>query len=100
MTTGEEWHFDEGVNVANLASVPATLSAAIFPRPTDHHFWGGGERVLNQALKNAARRAEIEAELSNIDLKSIRSIRERNAAKIQDFENSAIALRAELIGLP
>ena len=46
------------------------------------------------------RRAEIIAELDEIDRKSIRALRENDAARIATWEQTAQALRDELASLP
>lgn len=38
--TGDEWHFDEGVNVPAL-NLAVELTIEIIPRPSDKHIWNG-----------------------------------------------------------
>jgi hypothetical protein len=44
-------------------------------------------------------RAEVLADLASIDMRSIRALREGNAARIAELEAQAVALRAELAAL-
>ena len=44
-------------------------------------------------------RADVLAELTDIDMRSIRALREGNTARIAELEAQAVALRAELAAL-
>jgi hypothetical protein len=44
-------------------------------------------------------RADVLADLASIDMRSIRALREGNAARIAELEAQAVALRAELAAL-
>ena len=45
--TGQEWHFELGVDVAVLQGVPSMLSTLIIPCPSESHDWAGSGWVLN-----------------------------------------------------
>lgn len=103
--TGQEWHFDDGVDIAALPNVPATLTANIIQRPDEFHDWTGNGWVLNQARKDAANNLRINAEIAAMEEKQIRPTREllldpanvyaKN--KLTDFEVQIAALRAQLM---
>ena len=103
--TGQEWHFDEGVDVAALPNVPATLTQNIIPRTSPFHDWIGGGWVLNQAAQDAAHNADILAQITALEEKQIRPTREllldaANAYaknKLDDLEAQIVALRAQLV---
>jgi len=103
--TGQEWHFDDGVDVASLPNVPRTLTQNIIPRPSQFHDWTGGGWVLNQAAQDAANNAAVLAQITVLEEKQIRPTRELllDAAnvyaknKLADLEVRIVALRAQLV---
>lgn len=49
-STGQEWHFDDDVDVAALISegkLPATLTDKVITKPSRYHEWINGGWVLN-----------------------------------------------------
>lgn len=62
-------------------------------RPDANHDWDGAAWVENTARKNAAINAPIIAQLDAIDLKSIRALREGDAARVGALEAQAAELR-------
>lgn len=103
--TGQEWHFDDGVDVAALPNVPDTLTANIIPRPDEFHDWTGNGWALNQVRKDAANNDRILFEIVALEEKQIRPTREllldpANAyakARLADLEAQIVALRAQLV---
>lgn len=103
--TGLEWHFDDGVDIAALPNVPATLTANIIPSPDEFHDWTGNGWALNQARKDAANNLRINDEIAAIEEKQIRPTRElllnpANAFaknKLANLEAQIVALRAQLM---
>lgn len=103
--TGQEWHFDDGVDIAALPNVPATLTANIIMRPDEFHAWSGTGWALNQARKVAENNLRINAEIAAIEEKQMRPAREllldsanvyaKN--KLAGFEMQIAALRAQLM---
>lgn len=103
--TGQEWHFDEGVDITALPNVPAMLTANIIPRPDEFHDWNGSGWTLNQSRKDAANNLRINAEISALEEKQIRPTREllldpanvyaKN--KLVDLNAQILALRAQLM---
>lgn len=71
-------------------------------RPSADYKLVDGEWVLDDAVIKARQEEEIKAKLAEIDLKSIRSIREWVAAQanapqyVKDFEAEAVAERVKL----
>ncbi len=59
--TGQEWHFDDGVDVSALPNVPKTLSTTIIPRPSGAHEWSNGGWVPNLIKAQSAKLAELSA---------------------------------------
>lgn len=107
-TTGQEWHFDEGVDIAALPNVPATLTANIIQRPAvagEFHEWTGNGWALNQAAQDAANNLRLNAEILALEEKQLRPTREllidpanivaKN--KLMDLEAQIVALRAQLV---
>lgn len=45
--TGEEWHFEDGVDIAELPNIPKTLTASIIPKPDENHIWENGAWVID-----------------------------------------------------
>ncbi|OGT05257.1 MAG: hypothetical protein A2Z65_13640 [Gallionellales bacterium RIFCSPLOWO2_02_58_13] len=105
ITTGQEWHFDAGVDIAALQNVPATLSANIIPKPDEYHDWNGGGWVPNAARRDAANNKRINAEIVVLEEKQIRPTRELllDAAnsfaknKLAGLDAQISALRAQLV---
>jgi len=103
--TGQEWHFDADVNVAELPNVPATLTANIIPKPDEFHDWTGAGWVLNAARRDAANNKRINAEIVALEEKQIRPTRElllepANAfaqTKLAGLDAQIAALRAQLV---
>lgn len=103
--TGQEWHFDDGVDIAALPNVPATLTANIIPRPSPDHDWNGAGWTLNAERQNAAHNKIINAQITVIELLQVRPTREllldpakvyaKN--KLADLEGQIVALRAQLM---
>lgn len=60
--TGQEWHFDDGVDITALPSAPKTLSATIIPRPSEAHDWVAGAWVADIAKAQAAKLAQLAAD--------------------------------------
>lgn len=105
MQTGQEWHFDDGVDIDALQNVPKTLTKNIIPRPDEFHDWNGGGWTINNALVNEANNARILLEILEIEEKQLRSTREMllnpsndyAKAKLADMEAQIILLRAQLV---
>lgn len=64
--TGQEWHFDAGIDITTLPNVPKTLSPIIIPRPDSSHEWVKGAWQLNPAIANAALMAAAKAALDKL----------------------------------
>jgi len=62
-------------------------------------FWRGGGWEIVEASPPARTRDEILQALAQIDVRSIRALREGDTARIDSLEAQAVALRAELAGL-
>lgn len=103
--TGQEWHFDDGVDVAALPNVPKTLSAQIIPRPSPFHDWSAGAWVLNQAAQTTANNKAIFAQIEELEKQQPRPLREllidpANAFaknKLATLDAQIAALRAQLV---
>lgn len=103
--TGQEWHFDDGVDIAALPNVPATLIENIITRPDEFHDWTGGGWTLNAARQKAAHNEIIKSKVAAIELLQVRPTRELlldpvNAFaknKLADLEAQIVALRAQLM---
>lgn len=99
-------HHDIRVAFPNV-SFPAVISDetlaefGVFPLTTGHDFGPVAQAALDEqaALTVQLRKQAILAELSAIDAKSIRALREGNASRIAELETQAQALRTELAAL-
>jgi hypothetical protein len=95
----------DSVNLLDYLTDDYEIRQDLFPpSPWQRGMWKlvDGSFVLNdaaQAKANADRKAEIILTLEKIDAKSIRSIREGDAARIAEWETQAEMLRAELATL-
>lgn len=69
---------------------------AVPQRPDWTHDWNGSAWVINSTRANAAHNAPILDQLAVIDAKSVRALREGDAARIAALETDAAALRAQL----
>lgn len=63
-------------------------------------FWRGDRWEIVDAAPPARTRDEILQALAQIDTRSIRALREGDAARVAGLEAEADALRTELAGLP
>lgn len=68
--TGEEWHFDDGVDVSSLDKpyIPKTISAKVIPKPSPAHTWVDGRWVLVAGAAETLFAKAIAAANSDIDL--------------------------------
>ncbi len=103
--TGDEWHFDADVEVADLPNVPHTLTQTIIPRPSENHDWNGAGWTLNAARNKEAHNENIKAQIATIEIAQVRPTRELliDAAntfaknKMLDMDAQISALRAQLL---
>ncbi|TAJ76101.1 MAG: hypothetical protein EPO42_13255 [Gallionellaceae bacterium] len=72
--TGEEWHFEDCVNVATLNSIPATLAASVVARPAGINRW---DAVQGGWVPDVAAQLEEnhKAALSRIEALEARQVR-------------------------
>jgi Domain of unknown function (DUF4376) len=59
--TGQEWHFDDEVDVSILSNIPPTLTSTILPRSSFSHDWIDGAWVENLPTAQAAQMASLKA---------------------------------------
>lgn len=93
--TGEHIRTDNPADWMGRAGTPAPdydLQAA-------SAFWRGGDWEVVEASPPVRTRSDILQALAQIDVRSIRPLREGDTARIVSFEAEAAALRAELAGL-
>lgn len=93
--TGEEWNFEDGVDVFSLPGTPVTLSPEIVLKPSDMYDWDGTGWVENPArvLKKAADEALLL--LGKSDLVAIRCFK-AGVPFPADWVNYSEELRAAL----
>jgi hypothetical protein len=84
-----------------LGAIPEGFTSMV---PCDYPRWDGEKWVEDQDKKKEAENAVVKARLEDVDLKSIRSIREwivtqpDAPAYLKDYESQAVAERAKLAG--